>query len=382
MNFKLPIFFYLTFNVCFSQNLPPKKPYPFSVKQIHSGHSLTDPLFSNWPGQYLNLIGEINKLPGGQLFDTMVGKSTVPGSNLIWRWENPVGYGSPDARVNIENWELLSITERVPLLYEGGSTAQWYIEGIQEQKKYLSLFVNNAWKNGNRKKGTPTLLWTTWTNIDNSDGPWREMLDFQGMEFERMQDYANQNILPGASPVYIIPGHKMMAKLYDDIQKTKVPGITNIKQFFSDNIHPNELGAYAISLLHYACIFNKSPLGLPNDLILDTNKSQKTPSPALATYLQNMIWDVVTTYERTGIYLNPLAKEISSDNEIVVYPNPVSDELFIERTNQKMSDEIFIYDLMGNIILKTNGEKLNISNIHAGTYILRVGNLTKKIFKY
>lgn len=118
---------------------------------------------------------------------------------------------------------------------------------------------------------------------------------------------------------------------------------------------------------------------MPNDLILDTNKSQKTPSPALATYLQNMIWDVVTTYERTGIYLNPLAKEISSDNEIVVYPNPVSDELFIERTNQKMSDVILIYDLMGNIILKTNGEKLNISNIHAGTYILRVGNLTKNI---
>lgn len=82
------------------------------------------------------------------------------------------------------------------------------------------------------QKGTPTLLWTTWTNIDNSDGPWREMLDLQGMEFERMQDYANQNILPEASPVYIIPGHKMMAKLYDDIQKSKVPGITNIKQFF------------------------------------------------------------------------------------------------------------------------------------------------------
>ncbi|MCA4810545.1 hypothetical protein IF128_12480 [Empedobacter stercoris] len=39
------------------------------------------------------------------------------------------------------------------------------------------MYVNNAWENGNQGNGAPTLLWTTWTNIDNSDGPWRETLD-------------------------------------------------------------------------------------------------------------------------------------------------------------------------------------------------------------
>jgi|GEM_PF-3206199 len=38
-------------SVAFGQTLPPKQASPFNVKQIHSGHSLTDPLFSNWPGQ-------------------------------------------------------------------------------------------------------------------------------------------------------------------------------------------------------------------------------------------------------------------------------------------------------------------------------------------
>ncbi|MBK8670373.1 MAG: hypothetical protein IPN89_13355 [Saprospiraceae bacterium] len=60
------------------QLLPPKQAYPLDIKQIHSGHSLTDPLFSNWPGQYVNLIGIVNAIPSWQLFDAMVGKSTSP----------------------------------------------------------------------------------------------------------------------------------------------------------------------------------------------------------------------------------------------------------------------------------------------------------------
>jgi hypothetical protein len=284
-----------------AQNLPPKQAAPLNVKQIHSGHSLTDPLFSNWPGQYVNLVGNINSLPSWSLFDVMVGKSTIPGSNMRFRWENPPGYGSPDARLGISNWELLTITERVPLLYEGGNSQQWYLDGIQEQKQYLSSFVNNAWNNGNSGNGAPTLLWTTWTNIDNSNGPWRQMLDIQGAEWERMQDYANVNRPNGAPPVYMIPGHKMMSRLYDDIQLGLVPGITNINQFFSDNIHTNNLGAYAISMIHYTCIFNTSPVGLTNNLLPSAPMGTPIPSPALALYLQNMVWSVVTNYQRTGI---------------------------------------------------------------------------------
>jgi hypothetical protein len=50
------------------------------------------------------------------------------------------------------------------------------------------------------------------------------MLAIPGEEFERMQDYANLNKPSNAPQVYIIPGHKMMAKLYDDIQLNLVPG--------------------------------------------------------------------------------------------------------------------------------------------------------------
>jgi len=274
-------------------DLPPKQPYPFDIKQIHSGHSLTDPLFHPWPGLFVQLMTEELGYWAGDI----IGKSTIPGSNMAWRWNNPPEW-SPDARHDIGDWELLGITEGVPLYYEGGGTAEWYLEGLESQRMFLSLFVNNAWENGNNGNGAPTLLWTTWTNIDHSDGPWREMLDIQGEEWENMQVYANDHRPAGCPPVYLIPGHKMMARIYDDIQLGLVPGITDISEFFSDNIHVNNLGSYAVAMIHYACIFNTSPVGLPTDLV----DGIEPPSQELADYLQNMIWEVVTNYPRTGIY--------------------------------------------------------------------------------
>lgn len=365
-------------SLAFAQTLPPKAVYPLNVKQIHSGHSLTDPLFSNWPGQYPYLVSTVL----GGSFDN-VKKSTIPGSGLRWRWDNAPGYGQPDARHDIADWELLSITEGVPLLIEGENTAEWYLSGIQDQKNYLSLFVNNAWNNGNNGNGAPTLLWTTWTNIDNSDGPWRQMLDNQGAEFERMQDYANANRPNGAPPVYIIPGHKMMARIYDDIQLGNVPGITNINQFFSDNIHTNSLGDYAITLIHYACIFNSSPVGLTNNL-LDPNNNSPRPSTALATYLQTIIWEVVTSYPRTGIYpIVTSTEEVNTETEFFIYPNPATELLNLSPQNKSLSTDLeyTIYNNQGSTLITGKGNSINIQELPSGLYYLKTGNRFVKFIK-
>ncbi len=366
----------------YGQTLPPKQAHPSTITQIHSGHSLTDPLFSNWPGQYINLIANQNSLEAWKLFDVLVGKSTVPGSTIKARWENPPGFGAPDARLGIGNWQLLSITERVPLAYQGGNKQQWYLNQIQDQKEYLSLFVNNAWNNGNNGNGAPTLLWTTWTNIDDRDGPWRNMLDTQGAEFERMQDYANLNKPSNAPHVYIIPGHKMFAKLYDDIQLNLVPGITKIDQFFSDKIHTNELGAYAIALIHYACIFNQSPVGLPNNLLPNAASGTPIPSPELALYLQNMIWEVVTNYPRTGI-TNNLSAHLpeSSGNSFVVYPNPATNSINIVLGKNAENQPVYIYDFLGKVFYSGYDKTIDINDFPDGLYLLKVGNTSKKFIK-
>jgi hypothetical protein len=278
--------------------LPPKTAYPLDIKQIHSGHSLTDPLFGQpWPGQYVTLMSRLRNTWAGD----DIGKSTIPGSPMWWRWENSSGY--PDARQNINEFALLSITEVAGLCYEGGSTQGWYLDCIQDQRNWLSTWTNYAWNNGNSGQGAATLLWTNWVNIDGSDGPFRQMLDNLNPEWERMQDFANNNRPLGAPPVYMIPGNRMMARLYDDVQAGLVPGISQFSDFFADNIHVNNLGNFAIAMIHYACIYNASPVGLDHELIDNPAPGTQMPSEALALYIQNMVWDVVTSYaERTGVY--------------------------------------------------------------------------------
>lgn len=376
----------LTYQWTFSQTLPPKQAYPLNVKQIHSGHSLTDPLFfPHWPGQFVNLIGVVNGLPAWQLFDQMVGKSTTPGSSMKHRWDNPPGFGAPDARHDIQDWELLCITERVPLYYDGGSTQQWYLDGLAEQRNTLSLFVNHAWMQGNNGNGTPTLLWTTWTSVDNSNGPFRAMLDTLGKEWETMQDFANENRPPDAPHVYLIPGHKMMARLYDDIQAGIVPDISHINQFFGDNIHTNELGAYAISMIHYACIFNKNPVGLPHDLLPDAPGGTPKPSPALAAYLQEMVWDIVTQYPRTGV-----TDSLSSTNPperktqpFLLYPNPTNDYINIQADLDVLSNfpAYRITNYAGDCIHTGKTFPVEVSHFPAGIYVLSIGEQYLKFVK-
>ena len=368
---KVYILLLTLYSYCFAQNLPPKQAYPLTTKQIHSGHSLTDPLFyPHWPGQYVNLMALVLNKPAWQLIDKSIGKSTIPGSSLANRWQNGPSNGSPNAKSDIHNWELLSITERVPLLYDGGSSEQWYIQGIKDQRSTFSLFVNNAWTNGNQGKGAATLLWSTWVQIDGSNGPFREMLDIQGIEWEKMQDYANQQRPSGAPPIYMIPGHKMMARLYDDIQKGIVPGITKLNQLFSDQIHTNELGAYAIAMIHYACIYNMNPVGLTNNLLPNANTETKIPSKEFANYIQNMVWDVVTHYERTGIRVSASTHKESFEHSYV-YPNPATEMLNINQSGKK--EKIIIYDVLGNVVFNGYDENINIISFPVGIYFLSIG---------
>lgn len=390
--FKLLIFLiaFSWFNA-FSQTLPPRTPSDFDVKQLHCGHSLTSPLFGPWPGQYVELVADENGLQGWQIMGSMVGKADLPGAWLTMHWNYtsspcwPNCYepnSNPSSEIN--NWELLIVTEN----FEGPAD-----NSLNQSRENLLNFVNNSWQNGNSGLGAPTMLWTNWPGIDGSayffdgygiaeatDGSasgWRQMLDFldQGglggtNGWEAMQDYANDNRISGAPPVYMIPGNRMMARFYDDVEANIVPTITHVNQIFTDGVHTNNIGAYMITMIHYACIFGQSPVGLSNnihpDVTIDTN---------LATYIQEMVWDVVTSDPRTGI-VESLAVN-SNEMYVEVFPNPVEDLLTIEgfeKTDSKM-----ICNLMGKVLLITDENTIDVRDLEKGSYILVIGD-RKKIF--
>jgi hypothetical protein len=278
------------------ERMPPRKASPITVMQVHSGHSLSDTYGSApWPGRLIMATDTVN---GARPYDTIF-RSIIPGSPLRWRWDNPSS--ESDARKNIGKFELLVTTEATPL-----SPNEEYFKS--DSLRYLDIWVDHAWKKGNRGKGAEVMLYSTWVTWKQSDAPseddpeanlpFRQRLDLQAARWEWMQDHANANRPDGMPLIYMIPGHRLMMRIYDDIEAGKAP-FTSIDQIFSDDIHLNDIGQYAITCLVYAVIYQRDPNALPDRLVDEDTLSRKQ-----ARYLKQIAWDVAKGYHRSGVPAN------------------------------------------------------------------------------
>ncbi|KAG1648012.1 hypothetical protein GQR58_030153 [Nymphon striatum] len=79
-----------------------------------------------------------------------------------------------------------------------------------------------------------------------------------------------------------------MARLDDAILAGTVPGLSRINDVFADDIHPNDLGFYYLSLFQYAVLTGQSPIGLPHALTNPWGETYTAPSPAMALRLQQI----------------------------------------------------------------------------------------------
>lgn len=273
---------------------PGRAAWAMGTTYIQSGHSLTDTVMSSpWPGR---LVEAVTLDPAGDFSD--VAKATIPGSKISWRWRNAESGGDQTAQWPAEmgQYEGLVITTAVPL-YADNAVRQ------TETVDWLLTAVEDAWQNGDGGNGAPTLLYTTWTQTEadpNEPHPedhltFRQRLDRDNARWEQMQDFVNARRPTGQEAMYLIPGHRFMMRVYDDIQAGTAP-FSDITDIFIDNIHPNDIGQYAITLLHYACIYGRDPSYLPDRLV-----AQDTLTAQQAQYFKRIIPQIVTGYARTGL---------------------------------------------------------------------------------
>lgn len=384
-----------------AQTLPPRTPSSFNIKQLHCGHSLTSPLFGpSWPGQYVELVADSTGYEGWQIFGSMIGSAALPGAWLKAHWSQTLNWENKprdkfynpncDPRYDINQWELFVVTEN----FQGPANFS-----LNNSEKYLDTFVKNAWQFGNNGNGAPTMLWTNWPALDGTTyfsdfasygfaqnnfthTAFRQLLDFlenQGIGnnggWQRMQTYANTNRPAGSPPIYVIPGNRMMARFYDDMRAGNVPTISSMLQILPDGAHPNHIGAYMVSLIHYACIFGKSPVGLSNQL----HPSDPAIDQALASYIQNMIWDVVTSYPLSGITKNSTTIKTLEEKIFSVFPNPSNNYLIIQSTENNYKAEIL--NSIGQVVLETNQKIIDISSLENGIYYIRVNEKVVNFLK-
>lgn len=79
--------------------------------------------------------------------------------------------------------------------------------------------------------------------------------------------------------------------------------------------------------------------------------------------------------------------KMDNSNDIIVFPNPFSDQLIIHVNGDKIIKNTRLFDISGNLILELQGEirNLNLSSLYPGMYMLEIntskGSVVKKVVK-
>lgn len=116
----------------------------------------------------------------------------------------------------------------------------------------------------------------------------------------------------------------------------------------------------------------------------------------MTAYWASSFYRIETPYVNTSVHLNKninsdewtyhyinkwfysdqiFEEELDNSNEIILYPNPVSDFLTVGSLGESRTMELFIYDEMGRLKLKKElgeRERVNLSALSAGVYFYRI----------
>lgn len=145
-------------------------------------------------------------------------------------------------------------------------------------------------------------LYETWHRLGDPAG-WLERIDadlsalWEGQVLRPAM--ARLGLASGA--IHVIPGGQVMAAAVRAVEAGQVPGLTRREDFFTDDIHLNDIGAWLIAMTHYATLYHRNPLGLPAQLARADGTPATPPPPDAAPLLQEVVWKVVTGYPATGV---------------------------------------------------------------------------------
>lgn len=271
---------------------PPDKP----LRVFHLGHSLVN---RNMPALLEQLAGAGHEHRSQQGW----------GTTLKSHWEPNVpikGFEQENAHPKYEDalsamksgkFDALVITEMVEIK----DAIKYY-----DSPEYVRRWAREARLSAPK---TRVYLYETWHELNDPQG-WLERLDsdlplyWEGVLLAR--GMARGDTL---GPVYVIPAGQVLARLVRRIEQDGgLPGLKSREDLFArkpdgtlDTIHLNDVGNYLVALTHYAVLYHRSPVGLPYQLKRADGTDASTPSEPAARLMQKVVWEVVTSYPKTGV---------------------------------------------------------------------------------
>ncbi|MES2665273.1 MAG: hypothetical protein V4712_04185 [Pseudomonadota bacterium] len=254
------------------------------------GHSLVGPTLPTLVEAGLLQMGQ----PG------VVQAQIINGAPLRYNWDNSANAEGVDARAVLATGKVdaLILTEAIPLA--------GHVQ-FNDTAGRIAAFAGLA------REANPDVrvyLYETWHSLASGSGvavpddpgggvPWRQRIT---------DDLALWASVAGPG-VQIIPAGQAMGLLADEIAAGRVPGITSIRDMFSDDIHPNGKGLYFVALVHLAVLTGKSPEGLPPKLTRAWPSRDAVLTDEQAAVLQRVAWAAVQAFPAQLQAVRPAATQ-------------------------------------------------------------------------
>lgn len=260
----------------------------------HMGHSL---VARDMPAMLAQLAGE------GHRYESQLGWGTP----LKSHWTGEInGFDQENAHpryrdageaLDSGDYDAFVFTEMVEIeaaveYFDSWDYAERWVARARAGRLDIRVYLYETWHEVTDPKG--------WLNrLDNDLGQY-----WEGEIIDRVMAMEDP-----PQPIYVIPGGQVFARFVRELEtRGGVGGLSRAEDLFLtdaqgklDPIHVNDIGFYLVALTHYAVLYGKSPVGLPHALLKADGTPAQAPDPEVARLMQEIVWDVVTGYPRTGV---------------------------------------------------------------------------------
>ena len=280
--------------------------YPTSIKAHLLGHSLMSK-----QADFLSYFA--SQTPG---IDFEFKEQNVPGASLqfqlqVMRENTFVEYtpfdGAFDDVFGSESFDHFVMVESVPRgdVVQTLMDAQELVDMALAARPAARTFFYEPWHCIN--SGTDAgCAWDNGSATRNRR--WVDRVAADGDMWRDVVRQINSAMPASAEPMRFVPAATALAEAVTEARAGRVPGFSDIADFFIDDIHPNAYGLYVVACVHYAVLYGRAPVGQPVNVTGRWGDPEfggsDRPAPLTAQSaraLQQIAWDVARAEPLTGV---------------------------------------------------------------------------------
>jgi len=270
---------------------------------MHIGNSLTDTIDG-----FLEPIAK----SGGITLDFH--RDTVPGAGTAALWNDYREAWVPDLQSHRYDHLTMQPFPNLPCYPAGNGSDSDYVNRfyglVKQGNPDVQLWIYQQWPNpaafsasanpadrGDCLSGGGWLD-PGWSPPNPSPTTWEDGLLNQ-LAYQEEVRQAVMDLNPGGKTIYLIPGGLALLNLKKEVEAGHVPGVGSTDFFhlyFIDDGSDQHLlapGRWFISLVFYACMFQKNPAGV--------DRATGGVSAEQAAKLEEIVWSTVNSYRYSGV---------------------------------------------------------------------------------